>query len=351
MTDTNTKTAVAWLPALAGTGLCMGAIGLLSADAITTGHVTVTHALQPLLVLGSVAAAVLAHRSGWRRPLSALAFVLLALLGSVATMYGTMGRQAADRDTAQASVQKTNRDYSLKTTELTDAKANAARECKVLGDRCKGWQARVDSLTAALAKIDVRSSDPRADAIADLMHLVANVEKGRTKAIVTALDPLVLPLFLEIGSILFFAVAFPRRRVERVAAPVTLAVETPATPARVAKVFSRDDALADFLTLKASGSQSFLAHRWQVSEGHRVKVDGRLGNQRQGRAKANWPINDRCPCRPFRTTRIACALASRAATLAGPGLTAGAFSLGFRSKVSRGARSASVSMRTILTNP
>jgi hypothetical protein len=76
----------------------MGAIGLLTADAFSTGHLTVTHVLQPLLVLGTVAAAVLAHQSGWRRPINTLLFLLLAGVGSLATIYGTLGRQADARD-------------------------------------------------------------------------------------------------------------------------------------------------------------------------------------------------------------------------------------------------------------
>ena len=46
--------SIAWGPAVAGAGLALGAIGLLFSDAISTGHYTVSHALQPLLVLGSI---------------------------------------------------------------------------------------------------------------------------------------------------------------------------------------------------------------------------------------------------------------------------------------------------------
>jgi hypothetical protein len=84
------------------------------------------------------------------------------------------------------------------------------------------------------------------------------------KEIVQAIDPITLPFFLEFGSVLFFASAFPNHRKATVHQLPTLAPES-LTVAR--KVFTRDDALRDFRTLKASNSQQFLAERWGVHEG------------------------------------------------------------------------------------
>ena len=125
----------------------------------------------------------------------------------------------------------------------------------LLGERCKAWNARVDKLTAELSGIFVRSTDARADAIGRLATLLdGNGE--RVKAIVTAFDPIVLPIFLEFGSIVFFAVAFGKRQrlPERTEKPLR-------------HVHTRDAALTDFRRLKGVGAQKVLAARWAVSEG------------------------------------------------------------------------------------
>jgi hypothetical protein len=162
--------ATAWLPAIAGSGLCMGAIGLLTADALTTGHLTITHVLQPLLVLGTVAAAVLTHQSGWRRPVNALLFLCLAVLGSLATIYGTLGRQADARDTQVGTALAENRTLQLRREALETAKWDAKRECATgVGQRCTAASARVDRLVGEMQSLRTVSPDPRADAIAELL--------------------------------------------------------------------------------------------------------------------------------------------------------------------------------------
>ena len=280
--------AISWLPAIAGTGLCMGAIGLLCSDALTTGHLTITHALQPLLVLGTVAAAVLAHKASWRSPLTCLLFLSLAALGSLATIYGTLGRQADTRDAKVGAALAENRTLELRLGALETAKQDAARECKSgVGSKCANASARVDKLVGEMRELRTVSPDPRADAIADLFHLVASADKVRTRQIVSAVDPLVLPLFLELGSILFFAVAFPRRAA-RVSTPLDGKCVETVNP----RAWSRADALRDFQRMRSAPSQQVLAARWGVSEGCVSKwvsaweVSGAVRRLRDGREKA-----------------------------------------------------------------
>ena len=176
---------------------------------------------------------------------------------------GTLGRLAEAKDGKVADVNRTNRTYGHKNDDLKAAKVEQTRECKSIGAKCEKWNARVDQLTRELAGIVVRSTDPKVDAIVRLASL-AGLDADHTREIVGALDPVAMPLFLELGSVLFFAGAFPTRRraIVTVSQPAsTLAEET------VSKVFTRADALADLRTLKASSSQQFLADRWGVSEG------------------------------------------------------------------------------------
>src|SRR5215475_3935966 len=199
------------VPFVAGTLLWTGATALLLEDAVRAGQLTVTNALMPVLTLGTVCAAVYAHRSlGAWRPISGVLFVVLAVLGSLATVYGTLGRQAEARDHKQADAMAENRTLSLKEEELVQAKALAKKECVTIGPRCQQWQARVDTLTREMASLRAVAVDPRADAIQRIATLVG-FDGNHVRAIVQAIDPLVLPLFLEMGSILFFAAAFPTR--------------------------------------------------------------------------------------------------------------------------------------------
>jgi hypothetical protein len=293
MTSHNDTSRIAWLPAISGTGLCMGAIGLLCADAISSGHVTVLHLMQPLLVLGTVAAACLAHRSGWRRPGSTLAFALLAALGSLATIYGTLGRQADARDTRVGAALAENRTLQLRTEALDVAKADAARECKSgVGQKCTNASARVDALVSAMSSLRTVSPDPRGDAIADLLHLVVSADKAHTRAVVAAIDPLVLPLFLELGSILFFAVAFPSRKVRQELKIATdVAGKSDERVESCQPVWTREVILADLRKMKAVGAQRFLADRYGISEGQVSKVlkefelAGHITRQRDGQSK------------------------------------------------------------------
>ena len=209
------------MPCLVGLLLWTGATALLCEDALRTAHVTINHALQPLLTAGTVAAAVYCHhRLASLRLLSGAAFLALALLGSVATVYGTLSRTATARDAAQADAMASNRQLALKSEALEAAKREAARECKPIGPRCKDWLARVDQLTQEMAPLRALAVDPRAVAIGNLAELLG-FDGARTKAVVGVLDPVVLPLFLELGSLVFFAVAFPhcRNRLQLTATP------------------------------------------------------------------------------------------------------------------------------------
>ena len=70
-------------------------------------------------------------RSSVSRPGSA--FLVLALLGSLVTLYGTLSRTAAARDGQQADAMAMNRNLVEKGEALEAAKASAKAECRSLG--------------------------------------------------------------------------------------------------------------------------------------------------------------------------------------------------------------------------
>jgi hypothetical protein len=155
------------------------------------------------------------------------AFLFLALLDSQATVYGTLGRQAEVRDLKQADAMAENRSLSLEDEELVQAKVLAKKECVTIGPRCQQWHTRVDTLTREMSSLRAIAVDPRADAIQRLATLLG-LDGNHVRAIDQAFDPLVLPPFLEMGSILFFAGAFPMRHT--IAQLLQPATETIAQP-------------------------------------------------------------------------------------------------------------------------
>src|SRR5262245_4226740 len=98
-----------------GALLWAGATALLLEDCFRTHAVTVQHLLMPCLTAGTVAAAVLFHHRlrDWSIA-GALGFLLLAALGSVATVYSTLGRTAEARDVKALAADGANRTLTLR---------------------------------------------------------------------------------------------------------------------------------------------------------------------------------------------------------------------------------------------
>jgi hypothetical protein len=273
----NLDAPVAWGALVIGLLFALAAAVLLVEDALHRG-LSVHHALQPVLVLGAAASGIYAHHSLADRRLGYfLAFLVVAALGSALVVYGTMGRQADARETRQSETRSGNDQHALIKAELTDAKAGRDVECKgkgANGPKCKDWQGRVDVLAAKLGKLKTASLDPRADALGDFASLIG-FDRERTMAIVAAIDPVALPMWLELGTIVFSGFAFPparkpRRWGRKSEETVTLATESEESVrtllASEPVAYTRSEALADFRTMRTSPSQKALASRWGVSE-------------------------------------------------------------------------------------
>ena len=97
-----------------------------------------------------------------------------------------------------------------------------------------------------------------------------------------AFDPVLVPMFLEFGSVGFFAGAFNRRK---------LAGKSEDSLEAASHAWTRDAALADFIRLRQVGGQKLLATRWNVSEGCVSKwmaawsASGQVQRSRDGRYK------------------------------------------------------------------
>lgn len=262
MTDAKPKPAIAAVPFLIGMLLWTGATGLLLDDVWRTGHITTQHLLMPLLTASTVAAAVFAHhRLASFKLIGAVGFAMLAVLGSGLTVYGTLGRVADGRDAKLGEAMRVNRALETKLIELKDARAGAKAECVKIGPRCTTWQSRVDVLLRETNAMAVVSVDPRADAVVRLATLLG-FNSEHVREIIDALDAPSLPLYLELGSIIFFASAFPHRRNREAGPKVVPQVAANCVP--TPKTWSQEEALQDFLTMRHVGAQFLLADRWGV---------------------------------------------------------------------------------------
>jgi hypothetical protein len=288
------------LPFLIGVLLWTGATALLLEDVWRGGNLTVTHCLMPILTLGTVAAAIFVHRSlASLRLISGAGFLLLASLGIAATVYGTMGRQADARDQRLGEAQRLQGRRAAKLHELEGAKRSQAAECVRIGPRCQQWNARVDQLTAEVGQLPVVAVDPRADAVVRLAVLFG-LPGPTVRGVIEALEPVLLPLFLELGSIVFFAAAFPagrnarnRQQLREVAGDRSETVDSfPAAASLVpASAYTREQALRDFRGMREVGAQRFLRARWGVDKSTVSRwlkdweTEGLVKRGREGRAK------------------------------------------------------------------
>ena len=221
------------------------------------------HLAVPILTASTCVAGVLAHKAiaQWR-VISGVALASLALLGSILCVLNTLGRTASDRDHKQAVALASNRVLHERHAELTGARNEMARECRTIGPRCEKWQARVDVLQRETSSMLAVSVDPRADAIARLATLVG-LDGERAKAIVQAIEPAALPIFLELGAIILLGVAFPHGCNRKEAVTVAVASTQNLQPT-VTVSWTQQDALRDFKDMKHAGAQHLLATRWGI---------------------------------------------------------------------------------------
>jgi len=274
-----------------GVAASAGATALLVRDAFATGW-TVELALMPVLV----GLTILSAHVAWgalrnRRVISAVGLYALAVLGSGLIVYEQMGRRAEVRDVKVATVtasvtQRQHAEQMLREAEEILAKHRAARDSECAsgkGKKCDGlgytvstWEAAVAGHEVKLAKLGPdRPIDSRADRIAGFAALFG-LPPGPAKNAVALFEPVALPLFLELGSILLFGYGLGRVRAREkpdpAIAPVPKDEPMKTAPSGGSKApFTKDAALANLLALHKVGqdipSQDWLAQKWGVSKG------------------------------------------------------------------------------------
>ena len=241
------KTTMIHSPAAIAGGVLAagGALALLVRDGFVTGF-TLDHALMPVLVALTILTGHLmgAALRDWK-PISFLAFAGLACLGSSLTVYETMGRRAEVRDVKVASakqsveeVARISRDLVLTRELVTESQKAVGLECASgRGKKCEGLTFVLNQRQASLEKLEGQMEhlgapppvDPKAERAAAFLALFGFAPKP-VKANVAVFEPMVLPFFLELGSIFLFGYGVKRHR------PATVKVATSTPPDEGKKV-------------------------------------------------------------------------------------------------------------------
>lgn len=320
-TDT---TRAQWLARASGIAATGGALAILCSDAIRTGHWELEHALLPIVVAITIASGHLIGSAlrEWRI-ISAAGFVALFTLGTIATVYNSVGRQAATADRAELSADEHNasrvsldRDIASARKKLSDAEFYAAWEIAgrprengkpVLegkptgttgcGAGCKGWQEQAEKHRAELIRLEGRRealgpaaiASPKADRAAKVAALFG-FEQARVKEVFHLVEPFLYALLFELAAIVAFGFGFAHRAARKPSIsdlrqtsfpPVEAgnwripandpAPPMPPKPGNRAKVSTKAAAEADIIQLvnrrETIPSQDTLANRWSVGKG------------------------------------------------------------------------------------
>jgi len=186
-----------------------------------TPHVAVAVAVSIGLVSMAIITGVLAHGHGlWTASGPALALVSVGLSGAI--VWEQSGRRAQTRVTTQVVVVDATKERGRLTKLraeadqiLTAHRAAQARECASgKGKRCDGisytvrtWEAALEGYDAKLRGVPAPTPDAKVEAISTAAELLGKDAKA-ARAWVSLIDPLLVPLLLELAAILCGIVAF-----------------------------------------------------------------------------------------------------------------------------------------------
>lgn len=221
------------LAIVAGALFAAGTAGILLEDVIIHGApMTLKHWITVVVIAGTIMVGHQVHKA-WHSGLkgSALGFGVLFLVGTLLTVYSSVGRQAEHTMIASAEVQaaeiaraRATKGLAEAETMLAEAQRNLASECKTgRGKRCEGIKATVDVYDAAArghkAELErlgpAKVATPEAKRAGELAA-VFGANPTKVEAAMILIIPFLTTLFLELGSIICLGYGF--RPVRKVAA-------------------------------------------------------------------------------------------------------------------------------------
>lgn len=229
-----------WPSLVGGLVAAASSVALLTRDAIHGGF-TLDHALMPVLV----GLTVLVSHEAWRamkecKPVSTAGLLLLAVMGSGLIVTETMGRRAEIRDSKTIVAEDAAERRTEALAALAGARADLARvdperraecagapaplpprgwpKCRRLTGEAEALQSRIAGLETTVASMKPVPVDPKADRIAAAAVLFGIAPDHATaRAAYQQIDPYLLSLFLELGSLVLLGFGVRHRTVSEAA--------------------------------------------------------------------------------------------------------------------------------------
>lgn len=239
----SSTTSGRWLAIATGAAASAGALYILLKDDVMSGRWSDAFVLVPVMVGISIAAGHLCWSAlAGRSYLAALGFALAFALGSVLTVYTSVGKQAATSDATALAVKASNDLRQAKEGELararvrfTDAQTMADRERseKRCGQKCQDWERRGREVEAYIRQIesDLATMDPPkpiaapATRFARFAGLFLDIDSASLSAKLDTVQPLAYSLLFELTAIVALGYGFGHRQAPT--APASCHVEPP----------------------------------------------------------------------------------------------------------------------------
>lgn len=242
----------------AGFAASGAALAILMHESIESGHITLQQGLMPVLVgLTIIAGHLTTSAERERNLLSALGFALVFAVGTLLTVYVSVGQQAKTADTAAAVAIAATENKQRILKDINDVKAERASAKSMLATarkkmakecasgrktKCRGREATVAVYAAAVkghdadlaklnAKLDALAPAPvvgaRPGRMAAVLAVFATNEqaaRARYERVFALFEPFAFSLFLELGAIVAFGYGFGHRKAPK---PVTKSKSSP----------------------------------------------------------------------------------------------------------------------------
>lgn len=261
-----------WLAIATGLAAAGGALAILLHDPITSGQWRLDHGLLPVVVAITIAAGhLLGTAARQRKVISCLGFALVFAVGTVLTVYSSVGSQNAssgDKASAveahnalvaakQASIIAKRREREAAVDMLKAAQARLLAECQTgKGSKCAGIQATVSvydgavkghdatvrELEADLARMGgARVARPKAAAFGEAAAIFG-FDRRTVESAAAVLEPFAFSLLLELTAIVAFGFGFGHSRSVPVPVPANSNNPVPPVPPR-----GRDNDVIDWV--------------------------------------------------------------------------------------------------------
>lgn len=235
------------LAILVGIAATVGALAILLADPVTTGKWRLDHFLLPLIVTITIASGHIFGKAlrGWKL-LSAMGFALIFTVGTLLTVYSSVGAQKSGAGARQeVAVVDHNTTIAQKRDELARARqrfdeANAMADREMTGERCgrrcNDWKLRAKEVAAHISQIErdlkglgaPKVTPSKARPFADAMG-VLGFNRDKIEKIASVFEPFAFSLLFELTAIVAFGFGFGGRPARK-PVPVPSAPPAPAPP-------------------------------------------------------------------------------------------------------------------------